>query len=182
MHIDAKAINPAEAAAYAKSAKKLDFVDVLLHIIPPSFFTPLAEGEVLPVLFIAIITGFGLRRAGKAGEAFLGGLQSFSTALFAAFGFLMKLAPIGAFGAIAYLVAKNGIKSIGNLGFLIGTFYAASAFFVFVVLWTLARIHGFSLFKLLRYIREELLVVLGTSSTEPVLPAMLYKLENLRVR
>ena len=91
MHIDPKSIDPAEAARYAKSAKKLDFVDVLLHIIPPSYFAPFAEGEVLPVLFISIITGFGLRRAGPAGAAFLGGLESFSKALFAAFGFLMKL-------------------------------------------------------------------------------------------
>jgi len=179
MHIAASSIDPSQAAQYAKSAKKLDFIDVLLHIIPPSFFTPFAEGEVLPVLFIAIITGFGLRRAGAAGKAFLGGLESFSAGLFAAFGFLMKLAPLGAFGAIAFIIAKNGIKSIGNLGLLILTFYIASIFFVFVVLALLARLHGFSLWKLLRYIREELLVVLGTSSTEPVLPAMLFKLEKL---
>lgn len=179
MHIAASSIDPSEAARYAKSAKHLDFIDVLLHIIPPSFFTPFAEGEVLPVLFIAIITGFGLRRAGKAGQAFLGGLESFSVALFAAFGFLMKLAPFGAFGAIAFIIAKNGIASIGNLGLLILTFYVASIFFVFVILGLLARLHGFSIFKLLRYIREELLVVLGTSSTEPVLPAMLFKLEKL---
>ena len=179
MHIAASSIDPGEAARYAKSAARLDFVDVLLHIIPPSFFTPFAEGEVLPVLFISIILGFGLRRAGAVGKVFLGGLESFSAGLFAAFGFLMKLAPLGAFGAIAFIIAKNGIKSIGNLGLLILTFYVASLFFVFVVLALLARLHGFSLWKLLRYIREELLVVLGTSSTEPVLPAMLYKLEKL---
>jgi Na+/H+-dicarboxylate symporter len=179
MHIAASSIDPNEAARYAKAAKPLDTIDVLLHIIPQSFFTPFAEGEVLPVLFISIITGFGLRRAGKIGEAFLNGLQSFSAALFAAFSFLMKLAPLGAFGAIAYIIATQGIKSIGNLGLLIVTFYVASMFFVFVILAVLARVHGFSLFKLLRYIREELLVVLGTSSTEPVLPAMLYKLEKL---
>jgi len=179
MHIAASSIDPNQAAQYAKSAKKLDFIDVLLHIIPPSFFTPFAEGEVLPVLFISIILGFGLRRAGAVGKVFLGGLESFSAGLFAAFGFLMKLAPLGAFGAIAFIIAKNGIKSIGNLGLLILTFYIASIFFVFVVLALLARLHGFSLWKLLRYIREELLVVLGTSSTEPVLPAMLFKLEKL---
>jgi aerobic C4-dicarboxylate transport protein len=179
MHIAASSIDPGEAARYAKGAKNLDFVDVLLHIIPPSFFTPFAEGEVLPVLFISIILGFGLRRAGAVGKVFLGGLESFSAGLFAAFGFLMKLAPLGAFGAIAFIIAKNGIKSIGNLGLLILTFYVASLFFVFVVLALLARLHGFSLWKLLRYIREELLVVLGTSSTEPVLPAMLFKLEKL---
>ena len=140
MHIAASSIDPSEAARYAKNAKPLDFIDVLLHIIPQSFFTPFAEGEVLPVLFISIITGFGLRRAGKAGQPFLGGLESFSAALFAAFGFLMKLAPFGAFGAIAFIIAKNGIKSVGNLGLLIVTFYVASIFFVFVVLATAGAI------------------------------------------
>ncbi|WP_407049355.1 cation:dicarboxylate symporter family transporter [Methyloraptor flagellatus] len=179
MHIDVHAIDPKEAARYAAQAKPLDTVDVLLHIIPKSFFTPFAEGEVLPVLFIAIVAGFGLRKAGLAGETFLRGLESFSAALFMAFGSLMKLAPIGAFGAIAFIVAKSGLKTIGNLGLLIVTLYVACGFFVFVVLWALARFHGFSLFKVLRYFREELLVVLGTSSTEPVLPAVLYKLERL---
>lgn len=179
MHIDPGSIDPAEAARYAKNAKPLNYIDVLLHIIPRSFFEPFAEGEVLPVLFISIVTGLGLRRAGAAGTSFLGGLQSFSKALFAAFGMLMKFAPIGAFGSIGYIVAKNGVRTIGNFGLLIATFYAASLFFVFVVLWSLARLNGFSLLKLLRYIREELLVVLGTASTEPVLPSMLLKLEKL---
>ena len=179
MHIDVHAIDPKEAARYAAQAKPLDTVDMLLHVIPKSFFTPFAEGEVLPVLFIAIIAGFGLRKAGPAGEPFIRGIESFSAALFLAFGSLMKLAPIGAFGAIAFIVAKNGIKTIGNLGMLIATLYVACGFFVFVVLGLLARLHGFSLLKLIRYIREELLVVLGTSSTEPVLPSMLFKLERL---
>ncbi|MGG5822374.1 cation:dicarboxylate symporter family transporter [Falsiroseomonas sp. HW251] len=179
MHIAPSSIDPREAARYAASARPLDFIDVLLHIIPTSFFTPFAEGEVLPVLFIAIITGFGLRKAGAAGASFLNGLQSFSTALFAAFGFLMKLAPLGAFGAIAFIIARNGLASIGNLGLLIVTFYLASMFFVFVVLAVLAALHGINILKLLRYFREELLVVLGTSSTEPVLPAVLFKLEKL---
>lgn len=179
MHIDPHVIDPKEAARYASQAAKLGLVDVLLHIIPPSLFTPFAEGEVLPVLFVAIILGFGLRKAGTSGQAFVNGLESFSRGLFAAFGFLMKLAPLGAFGAMAFIVAKNGLQTIGNLGMLIATLYVACTFFVFVVLATLCRLHGFSLLKLLRYIREELLIVLGTSSTEPVLPAMLLKLERL---
>jgi Na+/H+-dicarboxylate symporter len=179
MHIDPHAIDAKEAARYAASAAKLDLVDVLLHIVPSSFFSPFAEGEVLPVLFVAVVLGFGLRRAGAAGQAFVGGLESFAKGLFAAFGMLMQLAPVGAFGAMAYTVAKSGLQTIGNLGLLIGTLYVACLLFVFVVLWGLARLHGFSLLKLLRYIREELLIVLGTSSTEPVLPALLLKLERL---
>ena len=118
MHIDPHALDPEAAAKYAASAAKLDFIDVLLHIIPTSFFSPFAEGEVLPVLFVAVVLGFGLRRAGAAGQVFVGGLDSFAKGLFAAFGMLMKLAPLGAFGAMAYIVAKNGLQTIGNLGFL----------------------------------------------------------------
>jgi Na+/H+-dicarboxylate symporter len=99
--------------------------------------------------------------------------------LFAVFNFLMKLAPLGAFGGMAFTVGRYGIRSIGSLGMLIVTFYVACGFFVFVVLNLLARLHGFSLMKLLRYPKEELLIVLGTSSTEPVLPRLLYKLERL---
>jgi aerobic C4-dicarboxylate transport protein len=99
--------------------------------------------------------------------------------LFAVFGFLMKLAPLAAFGAMAFTVGKYGIKSVSSLGSLIGTFYLACLFFIFVVLGTLARLHGFSLLKILRYFKDELVIVLGTSSTEPVLPRMLLKLEQL---
>ena len=109
----------------------------------------------------------------------LDGIDSFAHMLFAAFGLMMRLAPLGAFGAMAFTVGRYGIKSIGSLGLLIGTFYVACIFFVAVVLGLLAHFHGFSLLKLMRYIREELLVVLGTSSSEPVLPRLLMKLERL---
>ena len=109
----------------------------------------------------------------------LNGINSFSHLLFAVFGYLMRLAPLGAFGAMAFTVGKYGIKSIGSLGLLIATFYLACGIFVVVVLGILARTHGLSLWRLLRYFREELLVVLGTSSSEPVLPRLLMKLERL---
>ena len=179
MHIGIASIDVKEAARYAAQVKPLDTVGVFLHLIPKSFFAPFAEGEVLPVLFVAMVTGFGLRKAGAAGEAFRNGLESFSAAIFLAFSAMMKLAPIGAFGAIAFIVAKSGLKTIGNLGLLIVTLYVACALFVVLVLGLLARFHGFSLLKALRYFREELLVVLSTSSTEPVLPATLLKLERL---
>ena len=105
----------------------------------------------------------------------LDGIDGFAHMLFAAFGFIMRLAPLGAFGAMAFTVGRYGIKSIGSLGLLIGTFYVACIFFVVVVLGLLARMHGFKLWQLLRYIREELLVVLGTSSSEPVLPRLLHE-------
>ena len=147
---------------------------------PSTFFGAFAEGEVLPVLLLAVL----VRLRADAGSArpaqpVLNGIDSFSHLLFAAFGFLMRLAPLGAFGAMAFTVGRYGIKSIGSLGLLIATFYVACIFFVVVVLGLLARMHGFSLWQLLRYIREELLVVLGTSSSEPVLPRLLMKLERL---
>jgi aerobic C4-dicarboxylate transport protein len=179
MHIAPASIDPAEAARYASHATKLDFVGVLLHIIPTSFFSAFADGEVLPALLVAIILGFGLRRAGTAGHAFLGGLESFSRGLFAGFGFIMRLAPLGAFGAMAFIVAQSGLRTIGSLGLLIVSLYVASIVFVAVILGVLCRLHGFSLWRLLRYFREEFLVVLGTASTEPVLPSVLLKLERL---
>jgi Na+/H+-dicarboxylate symporter len=179
MHIDPAHLDKAVAASYAKQAAPKGFVDFVLHIIPHAFFGAFAEGEVLPVLLIAIICGFGLTKIGAAGKPVLEGINSFAHMLFAAFGLIMKLAPIGAFGAMAFTVGKYGIKSIGSLGMLIATFYVACTFFVVVVLGALARLHGFSLWKLLRYIREELLIVLATSSSEPVLPRLLLKLEKL---
>ena len=179
MHIDPAHLDAAVAAKYTSQIPPRGFVEFVMHIIPASFFGAFAEGEVLPVLLLAIICGFGLTKIGVAGKPVLEGINSFAHMLFAAFGLIMKLAPIGAFGAMAFTVGKYGIKSIGSLGMLIVTFYVACTFFVVVVLGFLARFHGFGLWKLLRYIREELLIVLATSSSEPVLPRLLLKLEKL---
>jgi aerobic C4-dicarboxylate transport protein len=179
MHISPASLDGAVAAKYATQAAPAGFVEFLMHIIPHSFFGAFADGEVLPVLLISIIVGFGLTRVGDAGAPVVKGIESFSHVLFAAFGFIMKLAPLGAFGAMAFTVGKYGIHSIGSLGLLIVTFYIACGIFLTVVVGTLARLHGFSLWKVLRYFREELLIVLGTSSSEPVLPRVLQKLETL---
>lgn len=182
MHIDAAHLDAAVAAKYSAQVPPRGFAEFVLHIIPASFFGAFAEGEVLPVLLLAVLCGFALTKIGAAAKPVLDGIDGFSHMLFAAFGFIMRLAPLGAFGAMAFTVGKYGIKSIGSLGLLIATFYIACAFFVVVVLGALSRAHGFSLWKLLRYIREELLVVLGTSSSEPVLPRLLMKLERLGCR
>jgi len=178
MHIDPTHLDASVAAKFGNQAPQ-GFTEFALHIIPHSFFGAFAEGEVLPVLLLAVLCGFGLTRIGKAAQPVLDSIDGFSHMLFAAFGFIMKLAPLGAFGAMAFTVGRYGIKSIGSLGLLIGTFYVACIFFVVVVLGLLARMHGFKLWQLMRYIREELLVVLGTSSSEPVLPRLLVKLERL---
>ena len=179
MHIDPHQLDAAVAAKYAGQVPPRGFVEFALHVIPTSFFGAFADGEVLPVLLLAVLCGFGLTRIGRAGEAVLAGIDGFAQMLFAAFGFIMRLAPLGAFGAMAFTVGRYGIKSIGSLGLLIGTFYLACTVFVVVVLGLLARMHRFKLWQLMRYIREELLVVLGTSSSEPVLPRLLMKLERL---
>jgi aerobic C4-dicarboxylate transport protein len=179
MNVDPALLDPGIAAKYVKTGAPTGFVAFVMHIIPTTFFGAFAEGEVLPVLFLAILVGFGLSRIGAVAKPLHTGIDAFSHLLFAVFGFLMKLAPLAAFGSMAFTVGKYGIKSISSLGTLIGTFYIACFFFVFVVLGLLSRMHGFSLFKVLRYFKDELIVVLGTSSTEPVLPRMLQKLEQL---
>ena len=179
MNIDPATLDQSVAKRFGAGAAPKGFVEFALHIIPASYFGAFAEGEVLPVLLLAILSGFGLARIGVSGRAALEAIEAFSHMLFATFGFIMKLAPIGAFGAMAFTVGRYGIQSIGSLGQLIATFYLACGFFVVVVLGLLARLHGFSLFRLLRYFKEELLIVLGTSSTEPVLPRVLLKLEKL---
>ena len=179
LHIDPTHLDASVAANATKSAPPGTFGEFILHIVPETFFGAFTEGEVLPVLLLAVLCGFGLSKIGRAGQSVLTGINSFSHLLFAIFGYLMRLAPLGAFGAMAFTVGKYGIKSIGSLGLLIATFYIACGVFVIVVLGILARTHGLSLWRLLRYFREELLVVLGTSSSEPVLPRLLMKLERL---
>lgn len=179
MNIDPATLSTASITQYTASAAKLSVVDFFMHIIPDTFMGAFNKGEVLPVLFIAVLCGFALSAMGERGRPVLDVLESASQMVFRIFGYLMRFAPVGAFGALAFTVGQYGITSLGSLAKLIATLYIACAFFVFVVLGALCRSRGFSLWKLLRYFREEFLVVLGTSSTEPVLPRMLQKLEGL---
>lgn len=182
MHVSVSTLDPSVAAKFTKQAAATGFADFVLHIIPHSFFGAFADGEVLPVLLLSVVIAFGLSRAGDGGVVVAKAVASFSQVLFVSFGFIMKLAPLGAFGAMAFTVGRYGIRSIGSLGLLILTFYIACSIFVVVVLGTLARLNGFSLWKTIRYFREELLIVLGTSSSEPALPGALRKLEQLGCR
>ncbi|MFB4370308.1 MULTISPECIES: dicarboxylate/amino acid:cation symporter [unclassified Pseudomonas] len=182
MNVDPSKLSTAGLSQFTASAAKLGVVEFFMHIIPNTFMGAFAEGEVLPVLFIAVLSGFALSSIGEAGKPVLDVLEAASKMVFKIFSYLMRFAPIGAFGAIAFTVGQYGITSLGSLAKLIMTLYIACAFFVFVVLGGLCRMYGFSLWKLLRYLREEFLVVLGTSSTEPVLPRMLEKLQALGCR
>ncbi|SHM99398.1 Na+/H+-dicarboxylate symporter [Pseudomonas asturiensis] len=179
MNIDPARLSTAGLSQYTESAAKLGVVDFFMHIIPDTFIGAFNKGEVLPVLFIAVLSGFALSSLGERGKPVLNVLESASHMVFKIFSYLMRFAPIGAFGALAFTVGQYGITSLGSLAKLIMTLYVACGFFVFVVLGSICRANGFSLWKLLRYFREEFLVVLGTSSTEPVMPRMLEKLQAL---
>jgi aerobic C4-dicarboxylate transport protein len=141
-----------------------------------------AKGEILQVLLFSVMFGFALHRFGGRGTMIFDFIEKFSHVLFAIVGFIMKVAPIGAFGAMAFTIGKHGLGSLAQLGMLMATFYVTCLLFIFGVLGTIARVHGFSIWKFIKYIKEELFIVLGTSSSESVLPRMMAKMENLGVK
>ena len=179
MNVDAASIDTKAIAAYTGPGKMEGTVDFLLHIIPNTLVDAFAKGEILQVLLIAVLFGFALHRFGGRGTLVFDVIEKGSHVLFVIIGYIMKLAPIGAFGAMAFTIGKYGVGSLFSLGKLMATFYATCLLFVFVVLGLIARFHGFSIWKFVKYIKEELLIVLGTSSSESVLPRMMEKMENL---
>jgi len=179
-NIDPHTLDPKVAATYvAKAAQEQGLADHLLKLIPDTFFSAFAGGDLLQVLVIAILTGFACTRLGEFGEKVAGVLEDVGRLFFGLIGIIVKLAPIGAFGAMAFTVGKYGLGALSNLGALIGSFYLASLAFVLLVLGTIAALSGFSILKFLAYIREELLIVLGASSSEAVLPQLMLKLRRL---
>ncbi len=182
MHVDPATLDTKGIAAYTGPGKMQSTVDFLLAIIPTTVVDAFAKGEMLQVLLFSLLFGFALHRFGGRGTPLFDGIEKLSHVLFAIVGMIMKLAPIGAFGAMAFTIGKYGVGSLLSLAKLMGAFYVTCFFFVFVVLGFITRLHGFSVWKFVKYIREELLIVLGTSSSESVLPRMMAKLENLGVR
>ncbi|MEH3085819.1 MAG: dicarboxylate/amino acid:cation symporter [Xylophilus ampelinus] len=179
MNVDPSTIDTKSIAAYTGPGKMQGTVDFLLNIIPNTLVDAFAKGEILQVLLIAVMFGFALHRFGGRGTLVFDMIEKTSHVLFAIVGFIMKLAPIGAFGAMSFTIGKYGIDSLFSLGKLMGSFYLTCLLFIFVVLGAVARFHGFSIWKFIKYIKEELLIVLGTSSSESVLPRMMEKMENL---
>jgi aerobic C4-dicarboxylate transport protein len=171
--------NAEAVAGYAKKASELRAVDFVLHIIPNNVFGAFAEGDILQVLLFAILFGFALIMLGERGHRLRALIDDSAQAMFAVISIVVRAAPIGAFGAMAYTIGKYGPQALGNLAGLIGVFYLTSALFVLVVLGIVARLAGFSILSFLKYIRAELLVVLGTSSSESALPQLMVKLEQL---
>jgi aerobic C4-dicarboxylate transport protein len=169
----------AAVADYAARASHQSTVEFILHIIPNTMVGAFAEGDILQVLLIAILFGFALMVLGERGRAVRTLIDDLGRAFFGVIAVIMKAAPIGAFGAMAYTIGKYGPGALGNLGGLIATFYGTSALFIVLVLGTVARMAGFSIFRFLAYIKDELLLVLGTSSSESALPQLMEKLERL---
>lgn len=185
MNVDPAEIDTQAVAAYASSdvaGKMHSATDYLLNVIPGSVVDAFATGNILQVLFFSLLFGLALNMAGGKGTMIFDIIEKTERLLFSIICLIVKLAPIGAFGAIAFTIGKYGLDSLVALGKLIFIFWASCLVFVFLVLGSIARLHGFSLWKFMRYIKEELLIVLGTCSSESVLPRMMTKLEELGVK
>ncbi|MBJ7440125.1 MAG: dicarboxylate/amino acid:cation symporter [Sphingopyxis sp.] len=178
MNIDPATLDAGAILQYQEKAHEATLTAFLLEIIPTTFVSALSEGSILQALFVAILFGLALSKTGEAGAQLLGVLEKVSVVFFRLVGMLMRFAPIGAFGAMAFTIGKYGVESLANLGALIATFYLTSLFFVIVVLGSVARLAGFSIFRLIGYLKAELLLVLGTSSSEAALPSLMDKLEK----
>jgi len=176
---DPKTIDTKSIQAYTTKAGQQSTVDFLMHIIPNTIVGAFAEGEILQVLFFAVLFAFALSMMGERCKPVLNFIDIISHTLFNVVGIVMKVAPIGAFGAMAFTIGKYGVGTLLLLGKLMAAFYLTCLIFIFVVLGGIARLAGFSIWKFIKYIKEELLIVLGTSSSESVLPRMINKLENL---
>ncbi len=178
LNIDPSTLHSAKVDEYAAKAHDSTITGFLMNIIPDTLISPFVSGQILQVLFVAVLFGLALAKSGDLGRPITDFLQQLTNPVFALVGMLMKFAPIGAFGAMAFTIGAYGISSIGNLMLLIGTFYITALLFVIVVLGAVARYNGFSIIDLVRYIKDELWLVLGTSSSEAALPSLMAKMEK----
>ncbi|WP_434600927.1 C4-dicarboxylate transporter DctA [Pseudomonas sp. Z1-29] len=179
MHIDPASLDASAIAGYTKAAHDQSVVGFLTHIVPTTVFGAFTEGDILQVLFISVLFAFGLQLLGETGKPLLNTIDLVAKAFFRMLKIVMYLAPLGAFGGMAFTVGKYGVQSLGAYVNLLVCYYLTGLVFVFVVLNLVARLAGFSLWKFLKYIREELVLVLGTSSSESALPRLMGKLEKL---
>ena len=176
---DPKTLDPTAVASYASAAAKESTVAHILALIPKSFFDPFATGDLLQVLLVSILTGIVVAGLGERAPQVNHVVDMAGQIFFRIIGLVVKVAPIGAFGAMAFTIGEYGLRSLGNLAGLIGTFYLTSLLFVLIVLGVIARMVGFSILRFIAYIKDELLIVLGTSSSETVLPQLMQKMEGL---
>ncbi|SIQ33116.1 dicarboxylate/amino acid:cation symporter [Aquipseudomonas alcaligenes] len=179
MHVDPATLDTKGIAAFAAAGEQQSTVAFLLNVIPSTIVGAFASGDILQVLFFSVIFAFALQRMGDYGKPVLEFIDRIAQVMFGIINMIMKVAPIGAFGAMAFTIGQYGVGSLVQLGQLMLCFYITCVFFILVVLGGIARAHGFSILKFIKYIREELLIVLGTSSSESALPRMLNKMEKL---
>ncbi len=179
MNIDPKAIDTKSIQVYTTKAGQQSTVEFFMNIIPNTVVGAFAEGEILQVLFFAVLFAFAMHMLGQRGKPVLEFIDTISHVLFNIVGIIMKVAPLGAFGAMAFTIGKYGIGTLAVLGKLMVAFYLTCLIFIFGVLGGIAWLAGFNIWKFIKYIKEELLIVLGTSSSESVLPRMINKMENL---
>jgi aerobic C4-dicarboxylate transport protein len=178
MNVDAASLDTKGIAKYAQPGQMQSTVDFLLNIIPTSVVDAFAKGDMLQVLFFSVLFGYAMHAFGERGKPVFELIEKLSHVLFGIVGVIMKVAPIGAFGAMAYTIGKHGLGSLTQLASLMGAFYLTCVIFIVGVLGSIAAFHGFSIFKLIKYIKEELFLVLGTSSSESALPRLMAKMEN----
>jgi aerobic C4-dicarboxylate transport protein len=178
MNVDVSTLDTKGIAKYAEPGKMQSTTDFLLNIIPTSVVDAFAKGDMLQVLFFSILFGYAMHAFGERGKPVFELIEKLSHVLFGIVGVIMKVAPIGAFGAMAYTIGKHGVGSLTQLASLMGAFYLTCVIFVLGVLGSIAAAHGFSIIKLIKYIKEELFLVLGTSSSESALPRLMAKMEN----
>lgn len=183
MNVDPSSLDASAMAAYTdRVAQATSTVDFIMRIIPSTFIDAFAKGDILQVLLIAILFGTAVAALGERGRPVTSAIDSLAHVFFKLIGFIVKLAPLGVLGAIAFTVGKYGVGSLKQLGMLVALFYVTCTIFVIGVLGLILRLAGFNIFKLLRYLREELLVVLGTASSDSVLPQVMRKLERMGIK
>jgi aerobic C4-dicarboxylate transport protein len=178
-NVNPATLDPKAVAEYAGQAKAQSVTEFLIHIIPTTVFDAFAKGDILQVLLVSLLFGFALSLAGSRGKPLVDFLDTLTRIVFGVVAILMRFAPLGAFGAMAFTIGKYGLASLGPLAKLMATLYITALFFVVVVLGGIARVAGFGILRFLWFLREELLVVLATSSSEPVMPSLMAKLEKL---
>jgi aerobic C4-dicarboxylate transport protein len=179
MHLKAQELDAASVQPYVTRAGESNNIDFFVNLIPESLFSAFATNNLLQILLFSVLMGFALASIGQRAAPLLKGLQSLEEALFRMIHFIMKLAPIGAFGAMAFTIGKYGFGSLAQLGQLLLAFYLTCGLFIVLVLGGILRLAGYNIFRLLAYLREELLLVLGTSSSESAMPGLIEKLEKL---
>ncbi|MBI2517057.1 MAG: dicarboxylate/amino acid:cation symporter [Opitutae bacterium] len=182
VHATAASLNASEVAQYTKAAAQLGFVDTVLHIIPATFMGAFVDGDILQVLLVALLFGSALAHLGEKGRAIHGLLHEGANIFFLMVNIVSRAAPVAAFGAMAFTVGKYGLGSLKSLAGLMGCVYLTCGLFIAVVLGLIARFSGFSLWKILKFIRDEILIVIGTSSSETALPGLMTKMERAGCR